>query len=55
MKKFKYRINFKYRYGTDYVHCNKYKVDDLFLQPLNKNGSPMCTIARTNIISILEL
>lgn len=55
MKEFKYRINFKYRYGTDYVYCNEYKVDDRFVQPLNEKGSPICTIARTNIISISKL
>lgn len=50
----KYKITFKYRYGIDYVYCNKYKADDNFVQPLKDNNLPLCTIARTNIISILK-
>ena len=51
----KYKITFKYRYGIDYVYCNEYKVDDYFVQPLKDNNLPLCTIARTNIISISKL
>lgn len=51
----KYKIEFKYRYGKDYVYCNEYRVDDYFVQPLKPNGFPLCTIARTNIIAIIEL
>lgn len=49
----KYKITFKY--GIDYVYCNEYKVDDNFVQPLKDNNLPLCTIARTNIISISKL
>lgn len=50
----KYRIEFKYRYGKDYIYCNEYHEDEGFVQPLNSNGKPMCTIAKTNIICIRE-
>lgn len=42
------------RYGKDYVYCNEYHEDEQFIQPLNSNGKPLCTIAKTNIISIRE-
>lgn len=35
----KYKIEFNYRYGKDYVYCKQ------FVQPLNSNGKPLCTIA----------
>lgn len=44
----RYKVEFKYRYGKDYVYCNE--EDEQFIQPLNSNG----TIAKTNIISIRE-
>lgn len=44
----------KYRYGKDYVYCNEYREDEQFVQPLNSNGKPLCTIAKTNIIAIKE-
>lgn len=28
--------------------------DEQFVQPLNSNGKPLCTIAKTNIIAIKE-
>lgn len=46
----RYKIEFKYRYGEDYVYCN-----DWFVQPLKEDGKPICTIAKTNIIRIKEL
>lgn len=46
----KYKIEFNYRYGKDYV----YREDEQFVQPLNSNGKPLCTIAKTNIIAIKE-
>ena len=49
-----YKIDFNYRYGKDYVFCSEYKVDNYFVYPLNKEGNPMCTISRTNIISITK-
>ena len=49
-----YKIEFNYRYGKDCVFCSEYKVDDYFVYPLNKEGKPMCTISRTNIISITK-
>ena len=49
-----YKIDFNYRYGKDYVFCSDYKVDNYFVYPLNKEGKPMCTISRTNIISITK-
>lgn len=45
----KYKIEFNYRYGKDYVYCNEYREDEQFVQPLNSNGS---TIAKTNIIAV---
>lgn len=51
----KYKIEFNYRYGKDCVYCNEYHEDEQFIQPLNSNGKPLCTIAKTNIISIREL
>lgn len=50
----KYKIEFKYRYSKDYVYCDKYHDDGWFVQPLKSDGKPMCTIAKTNIISIRE-
>ena len=50
----KYKIEFNYRYGKDYVCCNEYREDEQFVQPLNSNGKPLCTIAKTNIIAIKE-
>lgn len=50
----KYKIEFNYRYGKDYVYCNEYREDEQFVQPLNSNGKPLCTIAKTNIIAIKE-
>lgn len=50
----RYKVEFKYRYGKDYVYCNEYHEDEQFVQPLNSNGKPLCTIAKTNIISIRE-
>ena len=50
----KYKIEFNYRYGKDYVYCIEYHDDSRFVQPLKSNGEPMCTIAKTNIISIRE-
>lgn len=50
----RYKITFKYRYGNDNVYCNNYKEDDCFIQPLKEDGKPMCTIAKTNIISIIK-
>ena len=44
----RYKVEFKYRY------CNEYHEDEQFIQPLNSNGKPLCTIAKTNIISIRE-
>lgn len=41
----KYKIEFNYRYGKDYVYCNEYREDEQFVQPLNSNGKPLCTIA----------
>lgn len=38
-----YKIEFNYRYGKDYVYCNE-------RQPLNSNGKPLCTIAKTNLL-----
>lgn len=35
----KYKIEFNYRYGKDYVYCNEYREDEQFVQPLNSNGS----------------
>lgn len=49
----RYKIEFKYRYGEDYVYCNEYRQDDW--QPLKEDGKPICTIAKTNIIRIKEL
>ena len=46
----KYKIEFNYRYGKDYVYCNEYHEDERFIQPLNSNGKPLCTIAKTNIL-----
>ena len=46
----RYKVEFKYRYGKDYVYCNEYHEDE----QLNSNGKPLCTIAKTNIISIRE-
>ena len=51
----RYKIEFKYRYGEDYVYCNEYRQDDWFVQPLKEDGKPICTIAKTNIIRIKEL
>lgn len=34
----------------DYVYCNEYREDEQFVQPLNSNGKPLCTIAKTTII-----
>lgn len=51
----KYKIDFKYRYGRDYVYCNEYRLDDCFVQPIKSDGTVLCTIARTNIISIKQL
>lgn len=45
----RYKVEFKYRYGKDYVYCNEYHEDEQFVQPLNSNGKPLCTIAKTNI------
>lgn len=42
----KYKIEFNYR--------NEYREDEQFVQPLNSNGKPLCTIAKTNIIAIKE-
>ena len=50
----KYKIEFNYRYGKDYVYCNEYREDEQFVQPLNSNGKLLCTIAKTNIIAIKE-
>ena len=50
----KYKIEFNYRYGKDYVYCDEYREDEQFVQPLNSNGKPLCTIAKTNIIAIKE-
>lgn len=50
----KYKIEFNYRYGKDYIYCNEYHEDERFIQPLNSNGKPLCTIAKTNILSIRE-
>ena len=33
----KYKIEFNYRYGKDYVYCNEYHEDERFIQPLNSN------------------
>ena len=33
---------------------NDYREDEQFVQPLNSNGKPLCTIAKTNIIAIKE-
>lgn len=41
----RYKVEFKYRYGKDYVYCNEYHEDEQFIQPLNSNGKPLCTIA----------
>lgn len=43
----RYKVEFKYRYGKDYVYCNEYHEDEQFIQPLNSNGKPLCTIAKT--------
>lgn len=51
----RYKIEFKYRYGEDYVYCNEYRQDDWFVQPLKEDGKPICTIVKTNIIRIKEL
>ena len=48
----KYKIEFNYRYGKDRVYCNEYREDERFVQPLKPDGKPMCTIAKTNIITI---
>lgn len=32
----------------------EYREDEQFVQPLNSNGKPLCTIAKTNIIAIKE-
>lgn len=37
----KYKIEFNYRYGKDYVYCNEYREDEQFVQPLNSNGKPL--------------
>lgn len=34
----RYKIEFKYRYGEDYVYCNEYRQDDWFVQPLKEEG-----------------
>ena len=47
-------VKVNYRYGKDYVYCNEYREDEQFVQPLNSNGKPLCTIAKTNIIAIKE-
>lgn len=47
----KYKIEFNYRYGKDYVYCNEYHDD---VRPLKSNGKPMCIIAKTNVISVSE-
>lgn len=46
----KYKIEFNYR--NEYR--NVYREDEQFVQPLNSNGKPLCTIAKTNIIAIKE-
>ena len=46
----KYKIEFNYRYGKDYIYCNEYREDKQFVQPLNFNGKPLWT----NIIAIKE-
>lgn len=51
----KYKIEFNYRYGKDRVYCNEYREDERFVQPLKPDGKPMCTIAKTNIITITTL
>lgn len=49
----KYKVTFNYRYGKDYVFCNKYKEEKGFIQPLDaKDGHILCTISKTNVISI---
>ena len=48
------KVNYIYNYGKDYVYCNEYREDEQFVQPLNSNGKPLCTIAKTNIIAIKE-
>lgn len=50
----KYKIEFNYRYGKDRVYCNEYREDERFVQPLKPDGKPMCTIAKTNIITTLK-
>lgn len=32
----RYKIEFKYRYGEDYVYCNEYSQDDWFLMVLQR-------------------
>lgn len=52
-----YKIRFKTNKtskGEDVVYCNTYSSDKYVVQPLNKNGFPMCTIFKTNIISITK-
>lgn len=49
----KYKITFNYRYGKDCVYCDEYKDTNGFIQPINaKDGHILCTIPKTNIISI---
>lgn len=31
----KYKIDFKYHYGIDYVYCNEYKSNDCFMNRLS--------------------
>lgn len=50
----KYKIEFNYRYGKDYVYCNEYHDDGRFVRSLKSNGKPMCIIAKTNVISVSE-
>lgn len=47
-------LSLNLEHGKDYVYCNEYREDEQFVQPLNSNGKPLCTIAKTNIIAIKE-
>lgn len=47
------KIEFKYRYGKDYVYCDSYDCNESFLYPI-KNGRKLCCIARTNVIRVIE-
>ena len=47
------KVEFRYRYGKDYVYCDSYHIDHGFLYPI-KDGKKLCCIAQTNVIKVTE-